>query len=113
TIFLAALLSLGGIPLTAGFMGKFYVLMAGVRSALWLLAIILTVNTMISFYYYLRVAFMMFRDAPEREATSRPLPSLSFVGATALAVLTLSLVWIGVFPDPLVQTIRSMVAGLR
>jgi NADH-quinone oxidoreductase subunit N len=111
TVFLAALLSLGGIPVTAGFMGKFYILMAGVRSALWLLAIILTVNTMISFYYYLRVAFMMFRDAPEREAaTGGPPPSLSFVGGAALAVLTLLLVWIGVYPEPLVQTIRSMVA---
>jgi NADH-quinone oxidoreductase subunit N len=113
TIFLAALLSLGGIPLTAGFMGKFYILMAGVRSALWLLAITLAINTMISFYYYLRVAFMMFRDAPEREATVAPPPSLSFMGAAALAVLTLLLVWIGVYPGPLVQTIRSMVAGLR
>jgi NADH-quinone oxidoreductase subunit N len=114
TTFLAALLSLGGIPLTAGFMGKFYVLMAGVGSALWFLAVILVVNTMISFYYYLRVAFMMFRDAPEgEEAAVRPLPSLSFMGATALALLTLSLVWIGVYPGPLVQTIRSMVAGLR
>lgn len=112
TIFLTALLSLGGIPVTAGFMGKFYILMAGVRSALWLLAIILTVNTMISFYYYLRVAFMMFRDAPEREAGGPP-PSLSFVGAAALAALTLLLVWIGVFPGPLVQTIQSMVAGLK
>lgn len=110
TIFLAALLSLGGIPLTAGFMGKFYVLMAGVESALWLLAVILVVNTMISFYYYLRVAFMMFRDAPEGEAAARPLPSLSFMGAAALALLTLLLVWIGVYPGPLVQTIRSMVA---
>jgi NADH-quinone oxidoreductase subunit N len=110
TTFLAALLSLGGIPLTAGFMGKFYVLMAGVRSALWLLAVILSVNTMISFYYYLRVAFMMFRDAPEGEAAGRPLPSLSFMGGAALAVLTLLLVWIGVYPGPLVQTIRSMVA---
>jgi NADH-quinone oxidoreductase subunit N len=110
TTFLAALLSLGGIPLTAGFMGKFFVLMAGVRSTLWLLAVILTVNTMISFYYYLRVAFMMFRDAPEGEAaTVRPLPSLSFMGGAALAVLTLLLVWIGVYPGPLVQTIRSMV----
>jgi hypothetical protein len=55
----------------------------------------------------------MFRDAPERETAGRPLPSLSFVGAAALAVLTLLLVWIGVFPGPLVQTIRSMVAGLK
>jgi NADH-quinone oxidoreductase subunit N len=113
TVFLAALLSLGGIPLTAGFMGKFYVLMAGVWSSLWLMAIILVVNTMISFYYYLRVAFMMFRDAPEREAAAVAAPSLSFVGGAALAVLTLLLVWIGVYPGPLVQTIRSMVAGLR
>jgi len=86
-------------------------LMAGVGSALWLLAVILAVNTMISFYYYLRVAFMMFRDAPEGEAAAgRPLPSLSFMGGAALAVLTLLLVWIGVYPGPLVQTIRSMVA---
>jgi NADH-quinone oxidoreductase subunit N len=114
TIFLTALLSLGGIPLTAGFMGKFYILMAGVGSALWLMAIILVVNTMISFYYYLRVAFMMFRDGPEEEAVPhRPLPALSFIGAAALAVLTLLLVWIGVYPGPLIHTIRSMVAGLR
>jgi len=112
TVFLAALLSLGGIPLTAGFMGKFYVLMAGVGSALWLLAVMLVVNTMISFYYYLRVAFMMFRDAPEGEAAPLATPSLSFIAATTLAGLTLFMVWIGVYPGPLAHTIRSMVAGL-
>ncbi len=112
TIFLTALLSLGGIPLTAGFMGKFYVLMAGVGSALWLLAILLVVNTMISFYYYLRVAFMMFRDAPEREAASVAAPSLSFMSAAVLSALTLLLVWIGVYPGPLIHTIQTMVAGV-
>ncbi len=112
TIFLAALLSLGGIPLTAGFMGKFYVLRASVWSALWLMAIMLVVNTMISFYYYLRVAFMMFRDAPEGEAAPVAAPSLSLLGGAALAGLMLLLVWIGVYPDPLIQTIESMVSGL-
>jgi len=110
TIFLTALLSLGGIPLTAGFMGKFIILMAGVGSALWLLAVILVVNTMISFYYYLRVAFMMFRDAPEGAAAPVAAPSLSFMGGAALAALTLLLVWIGVYPGPLIHTIQSMVA---
>ncbi|MGH9751830.1 MAG: NADH-quinone oxidoreductase subunit N [Blastocatellia bacterium] len=113
TIFLTALLSLGGIPLTAGFMGKFYVLMAGVGSALWLLAIILVVNTMISFYYYLRVAFMMFRDAPEGEAAPVAASSLSFMSGATLAVLTLLLMWIGVYPGPLIHTIQSMIAGFR
>jgi NADH-quinone oxidoreductase subunit N len=110
TIFLTALLSLGGIPLTAGFMGKFIILMAGVGSALWLLAVILVVNTMISFYYYLRVAFMMFRDAPEGATAPVAAPSLSFMGGAALAALTLLLVWIGVYPGPLIHTIQSMVA---
>jgi len=112
TIFLAALLSLGGIPLTAGFMGKFYVLMAGVGSALWLLAIMLVINTMIGFYYYLRVAFMMFRDAPEGEPAPITAPSLSFIGAATLAVLTVLMMWIGVYPAPIVHTIRTMVASL-
>src|SRR5215510_5106578 len=112
TTFLAALLSLGGIPLTAGFMGKFYVLMAGVGSPPWLPAIMLAVNTMISFYYYLRVAFMMFRDAPEGEALPIATPSLSFINAATLAVLTLLMIWIGVYPGPIVHTIRTMVAGI-
>jgi NADH-quinone oxidoreductase subunit N len=111
-IFLTALLSLGGIPLTAGFMGKFYILIAGVGSALWLLAIMLVVNTMISFYYYLRVAFMMFRDAPEGEVAPIAAPSLSFIGGAALAGLTLLMIWFGVYPDPLIHTIESMAAGL-
>ena len=112
TIFLAALLSLGGIPLTAGFMGKFYVLVAGLGSALWLLALMLVVNTMIGFYYYLRLAFMMFRDAPEGGAVSFATPSLSFMSAAALAGLTLLMVWMGVYPGPIINTIRTMVAGL-
>ncbi|MGE0130561.1 MAG: NADH-quinone oxidoreductase subunit N [Blastocatellales bacterium] len=111
-IFLIALLSLGGTPVTAGFMGKFYILIAGGRSALWLLAIMLVVNTMISFYYYLRVAFMMFRGAPEGEAPPIATPSLSFIGGAALACLGLLMIWIGVYPDPLVRAIQTTVVGL-
>ncbi len=111
TIFLAALLSLGGIPLTAGFMGKFYVLIAGVGSALWLLAIMLVINTMISFYYYLRVAFMMFRDTAEIEEAVE-YPPLSITNTAALAVLTAVMLWIGVYPGPLIHTIRTMIATI-
>ena len=112
TIFVTALLSLGGTPVTAGFMGKFYVLIAGARSALWLLAVMLVINTMISFYYYLRVAFMMFRVTPEGEAPSIATPSLSFIGGAALACLMLLMIWFGIYPDPLVRAIQTTVAGL-
>jgi NADH-quinone oxidoreductase subunit N len=111
SVFSAALLSLSGIPLTAGFMGKLYVLIAGVRSALWLMVVALAVNTVIGFYYYLRIAFNMFRDVPAEEV-SLTAPSLSLAGSVALVALTLSLVWVGVYPSPLIHTIQSAVAGV-
>ena len=49
-----ALLSLAGIPLTAGFISKFYLVLAGVKSGLWLLAFSLVINSVISLYYYLK-----------------------------------------------------------
>src|SRR5215212_7383683 len=52
--FTAMLLSLAGIPLTAGFVAKFYAFAAGVDAALWLLVVVLMITSMIGLYYYLR-----------------------------------------------------------
>lgn len=57
-----ALLSLAGLPLTAGFISKFYLVLAGVKSGLWLLAFALIINSAISLYYYLRVIRIMFAE---------------------------------------------------
>src|SRR3546814_7313992 len=53
-VFTAMLISLAGIPLTAGFIGKFYVAAAGIHAGLWLLVILLVVNSVIGLFYYLR-----------------------------------------------------------
>ena len=68
-----ALLSLGGLPLMAGFMAKFYVFLSRRRSgSIWLVAIGV-VNSVISLYYYLRVVFVMYvREGAERAAARRP-----------------------------------------
>src|SRR5262245_44289053 len=110
TVFTAALLSLAGIPLTAGFVGKFYVLAAGIGSALWLLVITLIVNSAIGLYYYLRIIVSMYWDA-EKEGYAGA-PSFSIIGGATLAGLTLLLIWFGVYPAPLIQVIQTMVAGL-
>jgi NADH-quinone oxidoreductase subunit N len=110
TIFTTALLSLAGIPLTAGFVGKFYVLAAGIGSALWLLVISLIINSAIGLYYYLRIVVAMYWDAPKE--VSAVVPSLSFAGGATLAGLTLLLVWLGIYPTPLIQAIQTMVASL-
>jgi NADH-quinone oxidoreductase subunit N len=114
-----ALLSLAGIPLTAGFVGKFYILAAGVGSALWTLVITLVVSSAIGLYYYLRIVVTMYlQPTPEQgqpaDAPRWPTAALTWpaAGGVVLAVLTLLLVWLGVYPAPLLATIQAVVAGL-
>ncbi|HUI67366.1 MAG TPA: NADH-quinone oxidoreductase subunit N [Nitrospirota bacterium] len=108
-VFTAMLLSLAGIPLTAGFVGKFYVVAAGVGSGLWFLVIILTVNSALGLYYYLRLIVPMYtRGGEEITAAAR----LSLSGSAVLAGLTVLLIWLGVYPVPVIQMIQKLVQGL-
>jgi NADH-quinone oxidoreductase subunit N len=70
-----ALFSLAGVPPTAGFFGKFFLLMAGAAKANWILITIAALNMVISFYYYLRVVKAIFMDenANPIEKVSMPL----------------------------------------
>jgi len=112
-IFTAMLLSLAGIPLTAGFVGKFYVLAAGVGSALWTLVVVLVVGSAIGLYYYLRIVVVMFAPAtPGPEETPALAPVFPVAGRVVLAVLTLLLAWFGVYPAPLMRLIQATVAHL-
>ncbi len=60
-----ALFSLAGVPPTAGFFGKFFLLIAGAEKGNYLLITIAALNMMVSFYYYLRVVKAIFMDANE------------------------------------------------
>ncbi|HEX5422893.1 MAG TPA: NADH-quinone oxidoreductase subunit N, partial [Candidatus Acidoferrales bacterium] len=59
-IFTAMLLSLAGIPLTAGFIGKFYILAAGTSSNIWTLVLVLIATSVIGLYYYLRIVVALY-----------------------------------------------------
>lgn len=106
-IFSAMLLSLAGIPLTAGFVGKFFLVASGVNSSLWLLAIVLVVSSVIGLYYYLRIITAMF-TAEEKEDEPVHLSAYSFSGGVAMAVVTILLIYFGVYPTGLVQVIKSL-----
>jgi NADH-quinone oxidoreductase subunit N len=108
--FTAMLLSLAGIPLTAGFIGKFYLVAAGIGSALWLPVLVLIISSAIGLYYYLRVIIVMFTRPPKPAAA--PLPALSPAGRVVLAVLTLLLFVLGLYPTPLLQLIQSFASSL-
>ncbi|MCL5238200.1 MAG: NADH-quinone oxidoreductase subunit N [Nitrospirae bacterium] len=109
-IFTAMLLSLAGIPLTAGFIGKFYIVTAGVGSALWLLVLVLAVNSAISLVYYLRIVAALYARSLAEEAVAAP--HLSLAGGIVMAVLTLLLVWLGVYPSPFIRMLQTTVARL-
>ncbi len=108
-VFAAMLLSLAGIPLTAGFMAKVFVVSAGASAALWAQVLVLVITSGIGLYYYLRVVVAMFSEsgaaAPER-------PSVGFAAGVALAVLTAALVFLGVYPGPLQTLIQAAVARI-
>ncbi|MFJ1729637.1 proton-conducting transporter membrane subunit, partial [Escherichia coli] len=66
------MLSLAGIPMTLGFIGKFYVLAVGVQAHLWWLVGAVVVGSAIGLYYYLRVAVSLYLHAPEQPGRDAP-----------------------------------------
>lgn len=108
-IFIAMLLSLAGLPLTAGFVGKFYLVAAGAASALWTLVFILVITSGISVFYYLRVIVALFANA---EPASKPIESISLLGRGLIVVLAGLLVWLGTYPTPIIRIVQAMAAGV-
>jgi NADH-quinone oxidoreductase subunit N len=103
-VFTIMLFSLAGIPLTAGFVGKFYIVAAGVGSALWLVVIIMIINSVIGLFYYLRIIVAMF-SASEKEGA--PSVKHSCSGSAVLGALCLLLIWLGVYPGPMIEIIQK------
>ena len=111
TIFTLMLLSLIGIPLTMGFIGKFYLLLAGVESTLWILSLALITGSAIGLYYYLRVIVSMFSPLEQQQGREK-VRAVPFMGSLALGALLIALLLWGVYPQGLIQMIRLAVAGL-
>ncbi len=108
----AMLLSLAGIPLTAGFLGKFTVLAAGVASSLWTLTIALVLNSALGLFYYLRLILVIFAPPEETPGEERSrLPAISPAGHLVLAVLLLLLLWLGLFPGPILELLSTLAIG--
>jgi NADH-quinone oxidoreductase subunit N len=104
----AAMFSLAGIPLTIGFIGKFYLVLVGVGSTLWLLVVTLVVSSAIGLFYYLRVVVILFSSGPESKVVEEKSPSFSPLGSVALVGLFLLLIGLGIYPAPLIHMIQAV-----
>jgi len=104
-LMLIFLLSLAGIPPTAGFIAKYFLFAAAIETRHYLIAVIAVLNAAISIYFYLRIVVAMFmRDATEKTGLTYS-PGL----ITALAVALIFTLLIGIYPDPFIAMARQAV----
>jgi NADH-quinone oxidoreductase subunit N len=96
------LFSLAGIPLTAGFIAKFYLALAGLKSSLWILVVSLIINSVISLYYYLRVIKTMFTISEKEEKLSIPL-----IGNMVLMIIVALILFLGLLPSFMTEIISG------
>ena len=104
-VFTLSILSLAGIPLTAGFIAKFYVIFEGMKAGLMVLIFSMIINSVIGLYYYLRVITVLFSPVNEIK-----LPALSMTGHFTLALIGLSILILGIYPGWLLDIIVRFAA---
>ena len=101
------LLSLLGMPITAGFFGKFYVFKAAINSKLIWLAVLMTINSAIGAYYYLRVIVVMYMREHEGDVPADAAPSLSPTAAMVVVVAALATLYLGLLPNHVLGIVLS------
>jgi len=106
-IFTLMLLSLAGIPLTAGFIGKFYIFTSAADGRLWGLLLAIIVGSGLGLYYYLRIIVVMSMNV-EATAIGSGKPDQGWISIVTLAVLATLLVWFGIYPGLLINVIQSV-----
>src|SRR4030095_484604 len=103
------LLSLGGLPPTAGFIGKWYIFSAGVSSGEYGFAVTGVLTSVISVFFYLRVVVMMYMA--EREGEPAPV-RITGLGMAALAVSIAAIFYLGVLPTRVLDLAASSIATI-
>ncbi len=103
------LISLTGIPVSAGFVGKFYLFGAAVNAGYTPVAVVGVLMSVVSAYYYLRVVVAMYMREPQRDVSW---PSPSPAASLALAVSVAVVLALGVYPAPVLELCRRAAQSL-
>ena len=104
------MLSMAGVPPMAGFVGKFYIFSAAIKSGYIGLAIIAVINSVISVYYYLRITVIMYMKEPAREFVPLTISPLMVAAIVISVVGTLQL---GIFPSKVMEIAQRSILMMR
>jgi NADH-quinone oxidoreductase subunit N len=99
---LIGMVSLAGVPFTAGFLGKFYIFYAAVLQREIALVVVGVITVGCGFYYYLKVVRAMYWQASSK-TDAIPVNGLSRVTISALIIAT---IWLGVYPQPILDALK-------
>lgn len=110
SIFTLSLFSLAGIPLTAGFIGKFYVILALVGNGVegWLSLIFVVLGSSIGIYFYLRTIISLFLAKKNMQKFDAELNWGERTGGVMVLIAVLLVLFIGIYPTPLIELSHSL-----
>ena len=111
SILTAMLLSLAGIPMTAGFIGKFYAIAAGVDAHLWWLLAAVVVGSAIGLYYYLRLLIALFSHETEVQRFDAQTDWAQQTGGAMVLGMMLLMLLMGLFPQPFIRIVQFATLG--
>jgi NADH-quinone oxidoreductase subunit N len=103
-----SLLSLGGLPPTAGFIAKYYIFIAAVSAGYYGLAIIGVLTSVVSVFFYLRVVVKMYMTEREAPAPAR----VSGMGLAALGIAIVAIFYLGILPTRVMQLASDSIATI-
>jgi NADH-quinone oxidoreductase subunit N len=112
-LMLVFMVSMAGIPPTAGFIGKFYVFMAAVDAGLTWLAAVALLFAVVSAFYYLRVVMLMYMREPAPSITEIPHLVASPALSVVLACAVVGVILLGIYPNPVVNLALQSVLSLK
>jgi len=110
TSMIVAFLGLIGMPLTAGFIGKYYLMLASVDQQLWMLLWVLIAGSALGLYYYLKVILVMCKEPDDSTASEQSIRS-GFSGVLIGGLCFLVLL-VGVYPNPFIEWVQLALGSL-
>lgn len=106
TVMTVMMLSLAGIPMTLGFIGKFYIISVGVQAHLWWLTGAVVLGSAIGLSYYLRVTVSLYLSAPQQLNRDTPSNWALTAGGVVVLISSLLVLLLGIYPQPLISLVQ-------
>jgi NADH-quinone oxidoreductase subunit N len=101
------LLSLLGLPITVGFLGKLYIFTAALNSNLYWLAVLMAINSVIGAYYYFRIIVVMYMHEHKGPLPADAPAGLSATALMVVAVTVIATIYLGLWPNQILSLLTS------